>query len=230
MCSHATKEQIQQAGLKTGHYRVIYHGIDVAAYRQAAAARQRAPDDAALRVVFVGSLLPQKGVHTAIEAVGILAQTHPAMPVRLDILGAGHPDYEDRLHRMVTDLRLADRVTFHRPIPRPQLPAFLAQYDVLVLPSIWEEPMALISQEAMAAGLVLVGTLTGGTKEILSDGVNGLAFQPEDPEALAAQIQRLAGDPVLRQKLSTAGQATAEARFALEHTLGELESFLSAIV
>jgi glycosyltransferase involved in cell wall biosynthesis len=177
-----------------------------------------------LRVVFVGSLLPQKGVHTAIEAMGLLSQTHPTLPVSLDILGAGHPDYEDRLHRMVAEFSLADRVTFHKPIPRSQLPAFLAEYDALVLPSIWEEPMALISQEAMAAGLVLIGTLTGGTKEILVEGENGLTFPPEGSRALAAQIQRLMEDSALRHNLSEAGQATAEARFALERTLSELES------
>jgi len=222
VCSRATLEQLRQAGLNTDHYRVIYHGIDVGVYKQAAATQQRVPDDAALRVVFVGSLLPQKGVHTAIEALSLC----PAS-ITLDILGAGHPDYEARLQRIAADRQLAGRVTWHRPIPRSQLPAFLAHYDALVLPSTWEEPMALISEEAMAAGLVLIGTLTGGTKEILLDEKNGLAFAPEDSHALAAQFQRLAGDAALRQKLSAAGQETAETRFALEQTLGELERFLS---
>ena len=195
ICSRATQEQLRKAGIDTDRYQVVYHGIDVTVYRQAAATRQSAPDGSPLRVVFVGSLLPQKGVHTIIEALSHLAHAEPVVPVTLDILGAGHPAYEKRLHQMVEELQLGDRVTFHRPIPRTQLPTFLARFDALVLPSIWEEPMALISQEAMASGLVLVGTLTGGTKEILVDGENGLAFAPEDSEALARQLARLAEEP-----------------------------------
>jgi glycogen synthase len=230
ICSRATQEQLRKAGIDTDRYQVIYHGIDVAVYRQAAATRQSAPVGSPLRVVFVGSLLPQKGVHTIIEALSHLAHTEPIVSVTLDILGAGHPAYEKRLHQMVEELQLGDSVTFHRPIPRTQLPTFLARFDALVLPSIWEEPMALISQEAMASGLVLVGTLTGGTKEILVDGENGLAFAPEDPEALARQLARLAEGPLLRQRLSEAALATVEARFTVEQTMNELESFLGEVV
>ena len=226
VCSQATKEQLRQAGLRTDHYRVIYHGIDAAAYHEAAA-RQAAAKEPALRVVFVGSLLPHKGVHTAVEALAVLVQMHPSTPVTLDILGAGHPDYEQRLHGMVSDLGLADRVTFHTPIPRQQLPAFLAAYDVLVLPSIWEEPMALISEEAMAAGLVLVGTLTGGTKEILSDGVNGLAFGCENPEELAGQLLRLAYDVPLRKRLADAAWQTIQEGFTTERMMDHLELFFA---
>jgi len=159
-----------------------------------------------------------------------LVLTEPALSVTLDILGSGHPQYEDRLHRMVRELQLSERVTFHQPIPRLQLPGFLAQFDALVLPSIWEEPQARISQEAMAAGLALVGTMTGGTKEILADGENGLAFPPENSIALARQLKRLANDPPLRQKLSAAAQATVEARFTIEQMINNLESFLDEVV
>lgn len=230
VCSRAVQQQLHQAGLDTDHYRVIYHGIDVAAYRQAAAARQRNASDPCLRVVFVGSLLPQKGVHTAVEAIGHLAHMEPGLSVTLDILGSGHPQYEDKLHRMVTELQLAERVTFHQPIPRSQLPEFLARFDALVLPSIWEEPQARISQEAMAAGLALVGTMTGGTREILADGENGLAFPAEDSEVLAHQLKRLANDPLLRQRLSTAARTTVEARFTIERMIDELESFLGETI
>lgn len=227
ICSRATARQIENGGVDTGRFRVIYHGINVAAYRDAANTRVHRHPGTPLRVVYVGSLLPQKGVHTAIEALGYLARAEPSAEVTLDILGAGHPAYEERLHHLASDLNLNDRITFHSPIARSQLPEFLANFDVLTLPSIWDEPMALISQEAMAAGLVLVGTLTGGTSEILEDEKNGLAFTPGDAEALAAQFQRLASDPRLRERLAIAGQVTASNQFALERTLDELEALFS---
>ena len=120
-------------------------------------------------------------------------------------------------------------MTFHNPIPREQLPEFLAGYNALVLPSIWEEPLALISEEALAAQLVLIGTLTGGTKELLDPGVNGLAFPPEDANALAQQLCQLATDPALRRRLAQAGWQTVNEHFTMAHMLNELETYLHQI-
>jgi len=105
----------------------------------------------------------------------------------------------------------------------------MRQFDVLVLPSIYDEPLARIVQEAMATGLVVVGTLTGGTKEILVDGVNGLAFPPGDASALAVQIARLADDPGLRLALARNGRRTVEEKFSLTRMVDEIEGYMKAI-
>jgi glycogen(starch) synthase len=228
-CSLAVRDHLVKAGVPIQHAEVIYHGIDPTPYRQAVAARVRNESDETMKVVFVGSLLPQKGVHTAVEAMGRLAQDRFDAPVSLDILGAGHPDYGQHLRQLVQDWHIQDRVTFHTPIERAKLPAFLAQYDVLVMPSIWEEPQARISQEAMAAGLVLVGTLTGGSKEILVDGQNGLAFKPEDAQGLADQLKILAKDPALRPRLTEAGWQTVSERFTISRMLDHLEAYLTEV-
>ena len=229
-CSLAVRDHLVKAGVPVQHAEVIYHGIDPAPYRQASAERQRNESDEAMKIVFVGSLLPQKGVHTAVEAMGCLAQYGFDVPVSLDILGAGHPDYVQHLHQLVQDWHIEDRVTFHTPIERAKLPAFLAQYDALVMPSIWEEPQARISQEAMAAGLVLVGTLTGGSKEILIDGQNGLAFTPDDARGLADRLSILAKDPALRLRLTKAGWETVNERFTISRMLDHLEAYLTEVV
>jgi glycosyltransferase involved in cell wall biosynthesis len=229
MCSRAVRDHLVKAGVPVQHAAVIYHGINPEPYREAMAHRQRPASDGTLRVVFVGSLLPQKGVHTAVEAIGRLAKAGFELPVTLDILGAGHPDYEEQLRKSVADWHIGDRVTFHKPIERTRLAAFLAEYGVLVLPSVWEEPQARISQEAMAAGLVLVGTLTGGTKEILTDRHNGLAFGAEDAQGLADQLQVLARDPALRRRLTEAGWETVNAGFTITRMIDQLESYLTEI-
>ena len=228
-CSLAVRDHLVKAGVPVQHAEIIYHGIDPTPYRQAAAERPQHEPDGAMKVVFVGSLLPQKGVHTAVEAIGRLAQDGFDVPVSLGILGAGHPDYEQHLHQLVQDWHIQDRITFHTPIERAKLPAFLAQYDVLAMPSIWEEPQARISQEAMAAGLVLVGTLTGGSKEILIDGQNGLAFKPEDAQELAEQLKILAKDSALRLRLTAAGWQTVNERFTISRMLDQLEAYLATV-
>jgi glycosyltransferase involved in cell wall biosynthesis len=227
-CSQSVCNELKAAQVPVPDPRVVYHGIDPEPYMQAAQ-RAGSRETDRLKVVFVGSLFPHKGVHTAIAALGRLRQSDAALPVTLDILGKGHPDYEAQLHALVEQWQLRDMVTFHDPIPRSDLPDFLARFNTLVLPSIWEEPMALISEEALAAQLVLIAAWTGGTKELLVDGVNGLAFPAEDEEALAQQFRRLAQDRALRLRLAQAGRRTILERFTMAHTLDEFEDYLSAV-
>jgi glycosyltransferase involved in cell wall biosynthesis len=106
------------------------------------------------------------------------------------------------------------------------MPGLLEKYDVLIFPSIYEEPLARMTQEAMAAGLVVVGTTTGGTKEILRDGETGLTFAPEDAEGLADQITQLIGHPEFRTRLSQAGRQTVFEKFTLEKMVADIEAYL----
>jgi glycosyltransferase involved in cell wall biosynthesis len=78
----------------------------------------------------------------------------------------------------------------------------------------------------MLSGLVVVGTTTGGTKEILRDGTTGFTFAPEDAEGLAAQVNRLIVDPDLRCRMSKAGRQTVLESFTLERMVNEIEAYL----
>jgi len=200
-----------------------------------------------LQLLFVGTLAEHKGVHTTIEALGQLStqlstarqtntgqtntgQTNTGQSqLHLTILGSGHPHYEERLHRLARELHVENLVTFHSPIPRAELPDFLGAYDVLLLPSIWEEPLARIMQEGLAAGMVVVGAATGGTAEVIRDGENGLLFPAADAVALAEQLRRLLGDSELCQRLATAGQASAIELFALSRMVDDIENYLVGI-
>lgn len=184
---------------------------------------------AKMSMLFVGTLAEHKGVHTMLEA---LAQLTPAQQAQLHltILGSGHPHYEERLHQLVEQYQLHDCVTFHAPIPRPELPAFLGKFAVLLLPSIWEEPLARIMQEGMASGMVVVGAATGGTKEIIRSGENGLLFPGADANALAAHLGTLLVDPFLRDRLAKQGRQDAIKLFAIERMVAEIEEYLSACI
>jgi glycosyltransferase involved in cell wall biosynthesis len=106
------------------------------------------------------------------------------------------------------------------------MPALLAQFDVLVVPSLWPEPFARIIQVGMASQVVIVATAVGGTVEIVDDGVNGLLFPPGDAPALADCLARLHGDPALRARLARAGRQTVESRFELTATVDAIERLL----
>jgi type III pantothenate kinase len=87
--------------------------------------------------------------------------------------------------------------------------------DVLVLASD-AEPCGRVLFEAMASSTAVVATNTGGTPEIVRDGVEGLLVPPRDPAALADAIGRLLADAALRARLGAAGVARARTEFTVE--------------
>ncbi|HEY9709366.1 MAG TPA: glycosyltransferase, partial [Oculatellaceae cyanobacterium] len=86
--------------------------------------------------------------------------------------------------------------------------------------------LARITHEAMASGLVVVGTTTGGTKEILRDGETGLTFAPEDADGLAEQVTRLSRDLDLCSRLAQAGRRAVLENFTLDKMVKEIEIYL----
>ncbi|MCA9957687.1 MAG: glycosyltransferase family 4 protein, partial [Anaerolineales bacterium] len=150
--------------------------------------------------------------------------------LKLTILGSGAPAYEAYLRQQAQELGVIDLIEFRGFVPREQMPAILAAHDVLVFPSIWAEPLARMVQEAMACGLVVIGTDTGGTPEILYDGENGLVFPADDAQTLAAKMNLLLQDRSLPLTLAQAARRTVEARFTLERMVDELEAYFAQVI
>jgi len=227
-CSAAQRDQLLDAGVPLKDAPVIYEGVDLKNYLAQADKRDYENKNDQLSLVFVGILAEHKGVHTTIEALEQLSAAERKR-VRLTILGKGHKQYEERLRSLVSQYQLSDLIEFHAPIPRPELPEFLGRFDVLLLPSIWSEPLARIMQEGLACGMVVVGSATGGTAETIVHGENGLLFQAGDAAGLAEQVKRLLDDPALRRLLAVEGRRTAEACFDINTLVSELESYLAKV-
>ena len=107
------------------------------------------------------------------------------------------------------------------------MPGLYAAHDALIFPSIWEEPFALTLLEAMACGLPVVGTTTGGSGELLEHALTGLVFEPGDAGSLCAQINRLRAEPGLGAALAERARRRVERDFAIEHTVAQVEAFLT---
>jgi glycogen synthase len=224
MCvSSRVRELLVEAGIPVQHAEVIHGGTDVARFMPV---HERGHSSSRVRLLYVGQVVPHKGVHTAIEAVGQLVNEQRIRQAHLTIVGSGHPVYEAKLRELVRSKGLQDFVTLQGPISKGEIPGLMQQFDILIFPSIYEEPLARVTQEAMAAGLAVVGTTTGGTPEILRDGVTGLTFRPEDVEGLAASLARLIADPDLRCRLARAGQGTVFEHFTLDRMARQIEAYL----
>ena len=221
--SARVRDLLVEAGLPVQHARIIHGGTDIERFPDV---RKRDYASGHLKLLYAGQLVRHKGVHTAIEAMARLVNQRKINQITLTLLGSGHPDYEAFLRNLIEREGLQDFITFHTPVSKDEMPAILQQFDVLIFPSIYEEPLARMTQEAMASGVVVVGTMTGGTQEILKDGETGLTFAPEDAEGLARQVNRLIIDPDLYCRLAQAGRQTVLENFTLDKMVKEIEAYL----
>jgi glycosyltransferase involved in cell wall biosynthesis len=210
--SQAVQDGLIARGVPVEQARVIHNGVHIEDFPF----RGRSyPDETgiALRLLYAGRLTPDKGVHTTIKAMAVLAN-RGIDAVKLDIFGGGERHYEQHLLDLVRRHSLETRVSFRGTVARSAMPQVLADHHVLLFPSEWDEPLPRMPMEAMATGLVVIGTTTGGTGELLLDGETALTFAPGDASGLARQIERLLNEPILSTRLAHAGRRWIEQNFS----------------
>jgi len=231
-CSQYVRDSLVKAGKLPPNAGVLFGGTDPEPFLRYSHLGEGRPEslDGPLRFLYFGRLIHDKGVHTALAAIGFLKQRGLADGIDLTVLGSGHPEYEARLRQMVVQLDIGDHVRFSEHVPRKAVPEWLARFDVFLFTSIWPEPMARSVMEAMAAGLLVIGTEVGGQAEMLTHGQNALTCKAEDAECLAEHMLLVVIDPSLRLRFARAGQQTVLERFTLDRMVDEIEQYLMNIV
>ena len=217
---------------------VVHNGIDLSGWRRpsgeelepaAATIRRLGIDPERPTIVFVGRITRQKGLPYLLRA----AERLPA-EVQL-VLCAGAPDTPEILGEvssLVDDLRRSRGggvVWVEEMLPRDELTAVLAAGTVFVCPSVYE-PLGIVNLEAMACGLPVVGTATGGIPEVIVDGVTGWLVPidqvsdgtgtPVHPEQFVADLgdalTAAVADPVRAAEMGRAARQRVEDHFAWE--------------
>ena len=177
------------------------------------------------RFIYSGQLIEHKGPHTLIEAVGLLkAETREDFEVL--IVGRRDSEYVDRLCARADELAISDCITFVGKRRREDMPRVYRQADALVFPSEWDEPFALTILEAMASGLPVISTTTGGSPEIVREGETGLAYNAGNARELAAQMKRLMNDEGLYARLSANGREAVSRGFMTSHMMESIQELL----
>ncbi|HSL72358.1 MAG TPA: glycosyltransferase [Longimicrobiales bacterium] len=206
---------------------VVHCGIDPAAFPPRA--ETHAVTSESLRIVCVGSLEEVKGHHYLVEACR-LVRAH-GISVQAVLVGDG--PLRRALETQVAAAGLESCIRLAGWLPRPQVAALLRDADVAVLASCRTRagkregiPVALM--EAMASGLPVIASALSGIPELVEDGVTGLLVPPRDAAALAAALERLAADPVLRRDLGTRACAKVQHEFNLEQNTRKLLTLFEA--
>jgi glycosyltransferase involved in cell wall biosynthesis len=167
---------------------VVHPGIDPTAFHE----RTSVPPWRG-RLLYAGRLSALKGVGDAVAALDHVPGG------TLSIVGDGA---RPRPH---------PRVTIEPAMHRTALGMRMRAADALLFPVRWDEPWGLVPLEAMACGVPVVATGTGGSAEYLRHETNALLVPPGDSDAIARAVRRLAGDGALRERLVAGGRRTAAA-------------------
>lgn len=206
------------------------------------------PSDDTERLLYVGRISPEKGLHVLIRAFKIVAASRPGL--QLHLIGAAGlmpylffwPDRRDRataslemfygetlfdmvrrqiilrgrgyLADLAAEIAGDDRIVFHSAVLQTELIEFYRQAKALVFPSVWNEPFGMPTAEAMACGLPVVSTYSGGIPEIVEHGRTGLLVPRGDAEELARAIGQLLTDPTRARAMGKAGRHRAVAHFS----------------
>ncbi|KGM03046.1 glycosyl transferase family 1 [Cellulomonas cellasea DSM 20118] len=234
---------------------VVHNGIDLAGWQRPTDDAALAEADAVVRrlgidpdrpsVVFVGRITRQKGLPYLLRAADLLPPD-----VQL-VLCAGAPDTPQIMAEvtgLVDELRArrgGGVVWIEQMLPRPELVAVLAAGTVFVCPSVYE-PLGIVNLEAMAVGLPVVGSATGGIPEVVDDGVTGWLVPieqvqdgtgtPLDPETfvadLGAALVEAVSDPARAAERGVASRRRVEDHFSwnavAERTIDVYRSVLGA--
>ncbi|MGQ0816333.1 MAG: glycosyltransferase family 4 protein [Gemmatimonadota bacterium] len=210
---------VQSAPWLRAQIPIIYNGVDVDRYTNAARANLGLPDDAVV-VGYMGAFEMRKGIVDFAEMWQRVASELPHAHAVIAGAGAREQQFRDVMGG-------APRV--HWLGFRRDTPNLLKALDVFVLPSRFEG-FGLVLAEAMAAGVACAAYAASNIPELLEDGVTGLLAPVGDVDALAAAVESLCRSPELRLTLASAGQAYARRHFSAKRMVVEHEALVAGIL
>ncbi|MDP8951577.1 MAG: glycosyltransferase [Actinomycetota bacterium] len=200
------------------HLTLVPCGVDPRKFRPVdkSKAREKLALPEKPTVVYVGRLVPRKGVDTLVEAFALLPDH---LDARLVIVG-GEPGVEispetDRLSALAEKLKVRERVTFTGSRPQGELRRYYGAADIAVTVPHYE-PFGMTPLEAMACATPVVGSRVGGIKTSVTDGKTGYLVPPKDPEVLAARLLRLLSDESLRGRMGRAARRRIKEHYTWE--------------
>lgn len=192
--------------------------------RNAMRAELGIPHDAHVAIC-VARFDPQKDQETLIRAWKGLPENAWLLCVGDDTIG--EEGYRDRMIALAHELGVGSRCVF---VPfRPDVERLMHAADVFVLPSL-SETFGIVTIEALASGLVVLGTNAGGVPEIIDHGVNGFLFEPRDVDALRNLLSRILSDEPLRASMAQHARFDAVERFDRRRNAQHFVSICHALV
>jgi spore coat protein SA len=217
-----------------GKTSTVYSGVDLEGYNpswisQGSSARNRVRSELNLKdkkvVLFVGRLSKVKGPHILLHAMPKIIEQHP--DVKMVFIGSkwfGDNDLNNYVKHLYTlGAMYQDNVTFIKFVKPKDIPDLFVMSDLFVCSSQWQEPLARVHYEAMAAGLPMITSNRGGNPEVIEEGKNGHVIHDfENPDEYARLINSLLSDKGKREKMGKYGRQKVERDFGWNQVASNL--------
>jgi glycosyltransferase involved in cell wall biosynthesis len=179
----------------------------------------RCTKNGVLTIVFVGQLIPEKGVDLLIEAVRRIS-ARSDQRLFLKVAGEGH--LRSALERLAAEV-LPGQVEFLGQVV--DVPTLFRSADLAVFPSRWQEAFGFVVAEAMACGIPVIASDAGGIPEVVGhDGRAGLVFRNGDVDDLERQIRFLILDPKRRARMRKTARERVEQEFSIARMVEQYAS------
>ncbi|MCX6809820.1 MAG: glycosyltransferase family 4 protein [Candidatus Berkelbacteria bacterium] len=207
--SHHTKKWLCKVfGAKfRNKVKVITGGIDLEAYSRDQISYASIEKKYNLKgkdvVMFIGRLTKEKGVEYLIDA---------AKNIDAEIIVIGDGSHRKYLENY-TRLKGAKNIRFLGYIKPDETRQFYKRANVVVVPSVWDEPLGLVILEAMAMETPVVASNKGGIPLAVKDGYNGFLVRPRSAKAISETVNRILKDEILARKLGQNARKFVEERF-----------------
>lgn len=219
--SKAAKDYtVRHLSVDASRVHVVPNGVDLKRFRKGT----EPPNyRATFRVGTAGRLSPEKGQRYLLLAAAELGRRG----IQCEVWLAGEGSSRAALEELTNALGIGDRVLFAGRVE--DMPGFLRQLDVFVLPSLSGEGMPLTILEAMACGICTIASDVGGVSEIIADGDNGFLVMPADVSALVSLLAALAHDRGLRDRVAEAGADAVERSFSVERMVAGVRAIYGGL-
>lgn len=180
-------------------------------------------------LLYVGRLTPEKGVDVLIKAFALALQHMPTL--RLIITGssffegAAKTSYQQALIALAKPISHA--IVFTGFVPHEKLKYLYSSVDLIVLPSVWQDPCPLVVLETMASGTCLVASKVGGVPEVVEDNLNGFLVEPNQPAQLATTIINVLNHPMDKHRVELLARKTIESGYTWVHLVSNMCQLLT---
>jgi D-inositol-3-phosphate glycosyltransferase len=203
-CSVEARQMAELYHADEGRIEIVPPGVERAffapGYRPQARRALGLPVDRPM-LLFVGRIQPLKGADVAVRALAALEQPGAFLVVVGGPSGPQGEAEQARIHDLVDDLGLSDRVHFRPPQPHELLSTFYRAADVCLVPSR-SESFGLVALEAAACGTPVVAAAVGGLRTLVDHGRTGFLVEHRDPRLFGAYVNEIVGNPLLAAEFS----------------------------
>lgn len=224
-CTESGHQQLQSLSTKPENVHLIYHGLDLKRFPPPPSQsndRDGSDPDDPVQIVTVGRAVEKKGLDTLVDALALLPG---GLQWHWTHIGGGV--LSDKLKQQVERLGLSANVTFMGSQPQTEVIARYRSSDMFALPCRIaadgdRDGLPNVLVEAASQELACISTPISGIVEMFENEKNGLLVEPNDENALALAIERLAKDPERRKRLGRAAAKRVRDEFDNKQTIGKL--------